>query len=82
MVGLKGRIQELEAQVDVLREALEHKDLAGGAASLREERQRDFESLKVSKQSGRGASSAGGAGTRFLAPSHRTAEGADGLFPA
>ncbi|XP_022416541.1 myosin phosphatase Rho-interacting protein isoform X7 [Delphinapterus leucas] len=52
MVGLKGRIQELEAQVDVLREALEHKDLAGGAASLREERQRDFESLKATCERG------------------------------
>ncbi|XP_067573763.1 myosin phosphatase Rho-interacting protein isoform X5 [Pseudorca crassidens] len=52
MMGLKGRIQELEAQVDVLREALEHKDLAGGAASLREERQRDFESLKATCERG------------------------------
>ncbi|XP_066877191.1 myosin phosphatase Rho-interacting protein isoform X3 [Kogia breviceps] len=51
-MGLKQRIQELEAQVDVLREALEHKDLAGGAASLREERQRDFESLKATCERG------------------------------
>ncbi|XP_054938935.1 uncharacterized protein [Physeter macrocephalus] len=52
VMGLKERIQELEAQVDVLREALEHKDLAGGAASLREERQRDFESLKATCERG------------------------------
>ncbi|XP_059764721.1 myosin phosphatase Rho-interacting protein isoform X6 [Balaenoptera ricei] len=52
VMGLKERVQELEAQVDVLREALEHKDLAGGAASLREERQRDFESLKATCERG------------------------------
>ncbi|XP_057571563.1 myosin phosphatase Rho-interacting protein isoform X3 [Hippopotamus amphibius kiboko] len=50
--ALKERIQELEAQVDVLREELEHKDPAGGAASLREERQRDFESLKATCERG------------------------------
>lgn len=63
MAGLRERVQELEAQVDILREELEHKDPSGGVASLQEERQRDLESLKVSKQSGRG-----GAGTGFLAP--------------
>ena len=63
VAGLRERVQELEAQVDILREELEHKDPSGGVASLQEERQRDLESLKVSKQSGRG-----GAGTGFLAP--------------
>lgn len=63
VAGLRERVQELEAQVDILREELEHKDPSGGVASLQEERQRDLESLKVSKQSGWG-----GAGTGFLAP--------------
>lgn len=60
---LRERVRELEAQVDVLREELEHQDPAGGVASLQEERQRDLESLKVSARSGRGA-----AGTGFSAP--------------
>lgn len=63
LAGLRERVRELEAQVDVLREELEHQDPAGGMASLQEERQRDLESLKVSAQSGRGA-----AGTGFSAP--------------
>ena len=63
VAGLRERVRELEAQVDVLREELEHQDPAGGVASLQEERQRDLESLKVSARSGQGA-----AGTGFSAP--------------
>lgn len=47
MTGLRERIQELEAQMDVMREELGHKELQGDAATLREKYQRDFESLKV-----------------------------------
>uniref|UniRef100_A0A3Q2GYT8 Myosin phosphatase Rho interacting protein n=1 Tax=Equus caballus TaxID=9796 RepID=A0A3Q2GYT8_HORSE len=49
MTGLRERIQELEAQMDVMREELEHKDLEGSTATLREKYQKDFENLKVSK---------------------------------
>uniref|UniRef100_A0A8C6DVQ1 Myosin phosphatase Rho-interacting protein n=1 Tax=Moschus moschiferus TaxID=68415 RepID=A0A8C6DVQ1_MOSMO len=52
MAGLRERVQELEAQVDVLREELEHKDPAGGVASLQEERQRDLENLKATCERG------------------------------
>lgn len=47
MLGLRERVQELKAQMGVMREELEHKDLQGDAASLREKYQKDFESLKV-----------------------------------
>lgn len=47
MTGLRERIQELEAQMDVMREELGHKELEGDAATLREKYQRDFENLKV-----------------------------------
>lgn len=47
MTGLRERIQELEAQMDVMREELGHKELEGDVATLREKYQRDFESLKV-----------------------------------
>lgn len=47
MVVLKDRIQELEVQMDVMRDELESKHLEGDVASLREKYQRDFESLKV-----------------------------------
>lgn len=49
MSGLRERIQELEAQVDVMREELEHRDLEGDAAALRDKYQQDFENLKVLK---------------------------------
>ncbi|MXQ93253.1 hypothetical protein E5288_WYG003682 [Bos mutus] len=49
---LRERVRELEAQVDVLREELEHQDPAGGVASLQEERQRDLESLKATCERG------------------------------
>ncbi|XP_043760023.1 myosin phosphatase Rho-interacting protein isoform X6 [Cervus elaphus] len=52
MAGLRERVQELEAQVDILREELEHKDPSGGVASLQEERQRDLESLKATCERG------------------------------
>jgi molecular chaperone GrpE (heat shock protein) len=47
MVVLKDRIQELETQMDTMRDELETKHLEGDVASLREKYQRDFESLKV-----------------------------------
>ncbi|XP_012581669.1 PREDICTED: myosin phosphatase Rho-interacting protein isoform X4 [Condylura cristata] len=52
MMGLRERIQELEAQMDVMREELEHKDLEGNAASLREKYQKDFENLKATCERG------------------------------
>lgn len=47
MVILKDRIQELETQMNTMRDELENKHLEGDVASLREKYQRDFESLKV-----------------------------------
>lgn len=47
MVLLKDRIQELETQMNNMRDELENKHLEGDVASLREKYQRDFESLKV-----------------------------------
>lgn len=47
MVVLKYRIQELETQMNTMRDELENKHLEGDVASLREKYQRDFESLKV-----------------------------------
>ncbi|XP_052513435.1 myosin phosphatase Rho-interacting protein [Budorcas taxicolor] len=52
LAGLRERVRELEAQVDILREELEHQDPAGGMASLQEERQRDLESLKATCERG------------------------------
>ncbi|XP_049632700.1 myosin phosphatase Rho-interacting protein isoform X3 [Suncus etruscus] len=52
MTGLRERIQELEAQMDVMREELEHKDLEGNTASLREKYQKDFENLKATCERG------------------------------
>lgn len=47
MVVLKGRIQELETQMNSMKDELENKHLEGDVASLKEKYQRDFESLKV-----------------------------------
>lgn len=47
MTILKDRIQELEIQVNTMRDELENKHLEGDVASLREKYQKDFESLKV-----------------------------------
>ncbi|XP_036134353.1 myosin phosphatase Rho-interacting protein isoform X3 [Molossus molossus] len=52
MTGLRERIQELEAQMDVMREELEHKDLEGNTATLREKYQKDFENLKATCERG------------------------------
>uniref|UniRef100_A0A6I8P6Q4 Myosin phosphatase Rho-interacting protein n=1 Tax=Ornithorhynchus anatinus TaxID=9258 RepID=A0A6I8P6Q4_ORNAN len=50
--GLRERIQELEAQMNVMREELEHKDLEGNASTLREKYQKDFENLKATCERG------------------------------
>lgn len=47
MVVLKDRIQELETQMNSMKDELENKHLEGDVASLREKYQRDFDSLKV-----------------------------------
>ncbi|XP_036051809.1 myosin phosphatase Rho-interacting protein isoform X3 [Onychomys torridus] len=52
MTGLRERIQELEAQMDVMREELDHRELEGDVATLREKYQRDFESLKATCERG------------------------------
>ncbi|XP_051036493.1 myosin phosphatase Rho-interacting protein isoform X4 [Phodopus roborovskii] len=52
MTGLRERIQELEAQMDIMREELGHKELEGDVATLREKYQRDFESLKATCERG------------------------------
>ncbi|KAM8816406.1 myosin phosphatase Rho-interacting protein isoform 1-T1 [Rhynchonycteris naso] len=52
MTGLRERVQELEAQTDLLREELEHKGLEGSVAALREKYQRDFENLKATCERG------------------------------
>ncbi|XP_051274348.1 uncharacterized protein si:ch73-103b11.2 isoform X2 [Dicentrarchus labrax] len=52
MVVLKDRIQELETQMNTMRDELENKHLEGDVASLREKYQRDFESLKATCERG------------------------------
>ncbi|XP_036924766.1 myosin phosphatase Rho-interacting protein isoform X3 [Sturnira hondurensis] len=52
MTGLRERIQDLEAQMDIMREELEHKDLEGNTATLREKYQKDFENLKATCERG------------------------------
>ncbi|KAE8284325.1 Myosin phosphatase Rho-interacting protein Rho-interacting protein 3 [Larimichthys crocea] len=52
MVILKDRIQELETQMNTMRDELENKHLEGDVASLREKYQRDFESLKATCERG------------------------------
>ncbi|XP_072311883.1 uncharacterized protein [Eucyclogobius newberryi] len=52
MMVLHERIQELENQMDTMRDELENKSLDGETASLREKYQRDFESLKATCERG------------------------------
>ncbi|XP_052536513.1 myosin phosphatase Rho-interacting protein isoform X1 [Tympanuchus pallidicinctus] len=52
MHGLRERIQELEAQMNVMRDELENKHLEGSASMLREKYQKDFENLKATCERG------------------------------
>ncbi|XP_014888140.1 myosin phosphatase Rho-interacting protein isoform X5 [Poecilia latipinna] len=52
MMVLKDRIQELETQMNSMKDELENKHLEGDVASLREKYQRDFESLKATCERG------------------------------
>ncbi|KAF1440085.1 Myosin phosphatase Rho-interacting protein, partial [Spheniscus demersus] len=52
MHGLRERIQELEAQMNVMRDELENKHLEGNASTLREKYQKDFENLKATCERG------------------------------
>ncbi|XP_054622660.1 nucleoprotein TPR isoform X3 [Dunckerocampus dactyliophorus] len=52
MVLLKDRIQELETQMNSMRDELENKHMEADVASLREKYQRDFESLKATCERG------------------------------
>ncbi|KAM3826963.1 myosin phosphatase Rho-interacting protein isoform 3-T3 [Vipera latastei] len=50
--GLRERIQELESQMNVMRDELENKHLEGNAPTLREKYQKDFENLKATCERG------------------------------
>uniref|UniRef100_A0A8V5H9Q6 Uncharacterized protein n=1 Tax=Melopsittacus undulatus TaxID=13146 RepID=A0A8V5H9Q6_MELUD len=52
MHGLRERIQELEAQMNAMRDELENKHLEGNASTLREKYQKDFENLKATCERG------------------------------
>ncbi|KFO27647.1 Myosin phosphatase Rho-interacting protein [Fukomys damarensis] len=52
MTGLRERIQELEAQMDIMREELGHKELEVDSATLREKYRQDFENLKATCERG------------------------------
>ncbi|XP_025750299.2 myosin phosphatase Rho-interacting protein isoform X4 [Manacus vitellinus] len=52
MHGLRERIQELEAQMNVMRDELENKHMEGSASTLREKYQKDFENLKATCERG------------------------------
>ncbi|XP_077358049.1 uncharacterized protein LOC144004603 isoform X2 [Festucalex cinctus] len=52
MVLLRDRVQELETQMNSMRDELENKQLEGDVASLRAKYQRDFESLKATCERG------------------------------
>ncbi|MGH0128009.1 UNVERIFIED_CONTAM: hypothetical protein FKN15_062416 [Acipenser sinensis] len=49
---LRERIQELEAQMNVMRDELEHKHLEGDVSSLKEKYQKDFENFKATCERG------------------------------
>ncbi|XP_063170956.1 myosin phosphatase Rho-interacting protein isoform X2 [Candoia aspera] len=50
--GLRERIQELESQMNVMRDELENKHLEGNVPTLREKYQKDFENLKATCERG------------------------------
>uniref|UniRef100_A0A8C6XV97 Myosin phosphatase Rho interacting protein n=1 Tax=Naja naja TaxID=35670 RepID=A0A8C6XV97_NAJNA len=50
--GLRERIQELESQMNVMRDELENKQLEGNTPTLREKYQKDFENLKATCERG------------------------------
>ncbi|NXI42423.1 MPRIP protein, partial [Galbula dea] len=52
MHGLKERIQELEAQMNVMKDELEKQHLEGNISTLREKYQKDFENLKATCERG------------------------------
>ncbi|XP_033023980.1 myosin phosphatase Rho-interacting protein isoform X3 [Lacerta agilis] len=52
MHDLRERIQELEAQMNIMRDELENKHLEGNASTLREKYQKDFENLKATCERG------------------------------
>ncbi|XP_067390234.1 myosin phosphatase Rho-interacting protein isoform X1 [Emydura macquarii macquarii] len=52
MHSLRERIQELEAQMNAMRDELENKHLEGNASTLREKYQKDFENLKATCERG------------------------------
>ncbi|XP_053897179.1 myosin phosphatase Rho-interacting protein isoform X3 [Malaclemys terrapin pileata] len=52
MHGLRERIQELEAQMNAMRDELENKHVEGNASALREKYQKDFENLKATCERG------------------------------
>nr|XP_015215400.1 PREDICTED: myosin phosphatase Rho-interacting protein isoform X7 [Lepisosteus oculatus] len=52
MTVLRERIQELETQMNAMKDELEHKHLEGDVSSLREKYQKDFENLKATCERG------------------------------
>ncbi|XP_064178316.1 uncharacterized protein si:ch73-103b11.2 isoform X4 [Anguilla rostrata] len=52
MVVLRERIQELETQMNTMKDELENKHLGGDVSSLKEKYQKDFESLKATCERG------------------------------
>ncbi|KAM9126096.1 myosin phosphatase Rho-interacting protein isoform 3-T3 [Pangshura tecta] len=52
MHSLRERIQELEAQMNAMRDELENKHVEGNASALREKYQKDFENLKATCERG------------------------------
>ncbi|XP_048871621.1 uncharacterized protein si:ch73-103b11.2 isoform X6 [Brienomyrus brachyistius] len=52
MIVLRDRIQELETQMNTMKDELENKQLEGDVSSLKEKYQKDFESLKATCERG------------------------------